>query len=134
MYRYIRQEFLKMSDLIERTETGPLPNNMEEILGNNNLNEIKQYETYEMNEYGEQIKVIIKIYDTKKNLYEINKKFIKKYQEKNKNMINKKNADRKRGRYQNDEEYREILKQKNREAYQRRKEKLMNTNINNNIL
>jgi len=128
MYRYIRQEFLKMSDLIERTETEiDSPETVESsdkfylVL----VNEDVQYET---NELGERIKVVIKIYEKKRNYYEMNKEFIKKYREKNKEDIIKKNNQRNKERYHNDEEFREYIKLKKKEAYQRKKQAKMDIN------
>lgn len=99
------------------------------------LNEKIEYET---DDSGEKIKVLIKIYEKKKikkniNYYELQKESIKKYREKNKEEIQKKDSIRMRERYQNDEEFREYMKQKRRESYQRQKERKNNNNIKLNI-
>ena len=100
------------------------------------LNEKIEYET---DDSGEKIKVLIKIYEKKKikkniNYYELQKESIKKYREKNKEEIRKKDSIRMRERYNNDEEFREYMKQKRRESYHRKKnEKTISVDNNQNI-
>jgi hypothetical protein len=83
---------------------------------------------YEKDEDGKDVKTVIKIVEstTKKTLTEEQraerkKKYIKKYTEENREEINKKVLEINKNRYKNDEEYREYIKQKRKEYYQKTK-------------
>jgi hypothetical protein len=81
-------------------------------------------------EEGKEIKTIIKIVQqnrvinknlTEEERIEKKKEYIKKYTEENREQINKKNLEINKNRYKNDEEYREYIKQKRKEYYQKTK-------------
>ncbi len=82
---------------------------------------------FEKDEDGKDVKTVIKIVEfdnsvekqIKKN--ESLKRAMKKYREKNKEELNKKIAESNKIRYQNDEEYREYVRQKRREYYVKNK-------------
>ncbi len=83
---------------------------------------------FEKDENGNDVKTVIKIVEstTKKTLTEEQraerkKKYIKKYTEENREEINKKVLEINKNRYKNDEEYREYIKQKRKEYYQKTK-------------
>ena len=62
----------------------------------------------------------------KPSLYEKQKKSVSTYQKKHREELNQKSAERRREKYNNDENYREIIKQKRREYYEKNKDKKEN--------
>jgi len=87
----------------------------------NKLKIINENIEYEEDENGNKYKVIIRTVEKENKTYESIKKAVKKYQENNKEKVNKNIADWKRNKYQNDPEFREKQKQMRREYYNRKK-------------
>ncbi len=82
---------------------------------------IREEVTYEVAEDGTQNKVILKFYEKNNKYYDNIKKAIYTYREKNREELNQKSAERRREKYNTDPEYRELMKQKRREQYQKSK-------------
>ncbi len=83
---------------------------------------IKEDVLYEEDEFGNKCKVIIRTVETSTKYIQNLRKSQKAYQERNKEKIFKQIAEWQKDKYTSDPEYREKVKQRNKEYYQRKKQ------------
>jgi hypothetical protein len=95
----------------------------------NEYNIVEEEVSFEKDENGNVIKVVTKYIEKKNKYYENIKKAIYTYREKNREELNKKSADKRREKYNTDPTYKELIKNKQKEYYQKNKNKNTNTDL-----
>jgi hypothetical protein len=83
---------------------------------------IKEEIIYETDENGNNNKVIMKYFEKKHKFYENMKKSVSEYQKKNKESVSKRISARQVERYNTDPEYKEKIKEQQKQYYLRKKQ------------
>lgn len=111
-------------NVLECTENGEQKDSSNlKSIDYSNYKIIAEEKIFEEDQDGNRKEILVRIveFDRSKISRENKIKYIKKYTAENKEEINKKILEINKNRYKNDEEYREYIKRKRREYYQKNK-------------
>ena len=95
----------------------------DDLFNNEKYKIIKEKIKQEIDENGNQITIIVKLVEKNTKYYTNLKKAIDSYRQRNREELNKKSADRRKDKYNNDPEYKEKIKEKSRLYYLNKKKK-----------
>lgn len=95
----------------------------DDLFNNEKYKIIKEKIKQEIDENGNQITIIVKLVEKNTKYYTNLKKAIDSYRQRNREELNKKSADRRKDKYNNDPEYKEKIKEKSRLYYLNKKSK-----------